>query len=369
MSANAARQVFVILALQGLFVAAIAAQNVRLLMLLRFGRINFYEWIVGTYPLNFNYGAGGALLLGALGWFALGGAPRSPRLRLALTCSRALLGLGVFGLGIFVYATHFEPFQLQVRRIEIRSPKISKPLRLLHVSDFQCPGIRDYEREAVAQMIALQPDLIIHTGDLLQTWPVPLHHREMPRMQELFKTLQPPLGKFTVVGDVDRRPMYDELKQGNLGIPLLESESIEIAHGDTRIHLYGLSLAQSRFGKAASRDALKPFLERALAANAFAIVAGHAPDYALDLEGLRLDVALAGHTHGGQIRLPFWGPLFWASSVPRAWASGSHSLPEGGTLNVSAGIGAEHAYGMPSIRFLCPPEMTVIDLLPVEHRP
>jgi predicted MPP superfamily phosphohydrolase len=73
-----------------------------------------------------------------------------------------------------------------------------------------------------------------------------------------------------------------------------------------------------------------------------------------------VDLALAGHTHGGQVVLPFVGALYTKTSLPRAYASGLHDF--GGILvNVSAGVGMERGTA-PQIRFLCPPEISVIDV-------
>ncbi|HEX6202615.1 MAG TPA: hypothetical protein VF100_06400, partial [Thermoanaerobaculia bacterium] len=72
---------------------------------------------------------------------------------------------------------------------------------------------------------------------------------------------------------------------------------------------------------------------------------------------------LAGHTHGGQVRLPGVGPLVTASRVPRSWAAGRTALADDRTLIVSRGIGMERGYA-PQLRFLCRPELVVVDLEP-----
>jgi uncharacterized protein len=72
---------------------------------------------------------------------------------------------------------------------------------------------------------------------------------------------------------------------------------------------------------------------------------------------------VAGHTHGGQVRIPFIGPLATLSAVPRSWAAGITDLPSGGKLFVSRGIGMERG-NAPRMRFCCRPELAVIDLVP-----
>jgi len=91
------------------------------------------------------------------------------------------------------------------------------------------------------------------------------------------------------------------------------------------------------------------------------LVAGHAPDFVAQLAGnAPVDLALAGHTHGGPIVLPFLGAPYTKSSLPRLFASGLHDF-HGPLINVSAGVGMERG-SAPQIRFLCPPEFSVIDL-------
>jgi len=105
----------------------------------------------------------------------------------------------------------------------------------------------------------------------------------------------------------------------------------------------------------------------------FHIVLGHSPDFALgEVHG---DLLLAGHTHGGQIQIPGFGPLIYPADVPRAWSHGVTTLPTlagaaGGpaeraprTLVVSRGVGLERA-NAPRVRFWCRPQLVFIDVSP-----
>ena len=120
--------------------------------------------------------------------------------------------------------------------------------------------------------------------------------------------------------------------------------------GEQKITVTSLSVADSRFGA------------RLEDVEGLHIVFGHAPDFALH-DVADADVLIAGHTHGGQVRLPFVGPLITLSRVPRAWAAGQTELPGGAQLFVSRGIGMERGHA-PRLRFLCRPELMIIDLLP-----
>ncbi len=80
------------------------------------------------------------------------------------------------------------------------------------------------------------------------------------------------------------------------------------------------------------------------------------------------DLLIAGHTHGGQVRLPLIGAIMTLSRIPRRWAAGLTDLPGGGRLLVSRGTGMERA-NAPRLRFLCRPELVVIDLTPAAGTP
>jgi predicted MPP superfamily phosphohydrolase len=92
------------------------------------------------------------------------------------------------------------------------------------------------------------------------------------------------------------------------------------------------------------------------------IVMSHRPDVAYELvRNSRVDLVVAGHTHGGQIAIPFFGPPFVSSNVPRrvGWG-GLHELA-GRRLYVSRGIGWEHGHA-PRLRFCSPPEVSILTL-------
>ena len=78
------------------------------------------------------------------------------------------------------------------------------------------------------------------------------------------------------------------------------------------------------------------------------------------------DLMIAGHTHGGQVQIPYLGPVFTFSRVPRLWgAGGLFKFDSGKHLIISRGIGMERGYA-PRIRFFCRPQLIFLDLLPLK---
>ena len=78
-------------------------------------------------------------------------------------------------------------------------------------------------------------------------------------------------------------------------------------------------------------------------------------------ERRRERLALAGHTHGGQVVIPFFGPPRTAIRLPRRYAGGLNDY-RGTPIHISRGVGMERGFDIP-IRFLCPPEIGIIDLV------
>jgi predicted MPP superfamily phosphohydrolase len=257
--------------------------------------------------------------------------------------------------------TFIEPQKLVVRHIRLKTGKLRKPLCVLHISDIQSGGISEYERQIFERIKELQPDLILNTGDFLQTVPPASFESEFPKLMELIQSVNPRLGTYAVFGDTEHE-LYKIHPEKLLPLKMLSSRSEQIDTGAGKIHLYGLSLYQSKNQDWAVR-AVDDWLSQA-AGDEFRILLGHAPDFALGMSDKPIDLCLAGHTHGGQVRLPWYGSLVTDSEVPRKWARGFRKIgiPY---LNVSAGAGSNRYKGLPPIRFNCPTEMTLIELVPL----
>ena len=263
---------------------------------------------------------------------------------LALAASAAALLLVVVAVDAFVV----EPSWLEITHYRIKSAKLDRPVRVVVLADLQTDHIGAYERRALEQALAEKPNVILLAGDYLQV----SGRRFPPLCTALNKLLRElnfaaPDGVFAVGGNVDS-PGWREIFAG---LPVTAVDGVQTF--DTA----GLSLTCLPLGVSGqSRLTLsRPADDR------FHVILGHRPDYALgDADA---DLLLAGHTHGGQVRLPGVGPLLTMAAVPREWAAGLTELSGGRKLLVSRGIGMERG-GAPRLRFLCRPELVVVDLVP-----
>lgn len=240
-----------------------------------------------------------------------------------------------------------EPTWLRVTRHEIKSHKLDRPLRIGILADFQTDRIGDYEREVLETMARQEVDLLVLPGDYI--------HAAGDRYESLVEEfralwresgLAPPLGVYAVGGNCDHPDRWAEIFAG-MNVTTFRQTATVAVNG---IEITGLSML----------DSFDTQL-RLNTGSAFRIVFGHAPDFALG--NGQADLLIAGHTHGGQIRLPGIGPLITFSRVPRAWADGLTELPGGGTLVVSRGTGHERGLA-PRLRFFCRPEIAVVNVVP-----
>jgi predicted MPP superfamily phosphohydrolase len=129
--------------------------------------------------------------------------------------------------------------------------------------------------------------------------------------------------------------------------------------GDRQITIGGIELD---YGSAAAARTIDQ-LETAPGLDDVRLLLTHRPDPVLGLgPATRVDLVVAGHTHGGQVQLPFVGPLMTLTSVPRPVAAGGlHDLGSGRRIYVSRGVGLERGQA-PRLRLLCPPEVSLLEL-------
>ncbi len=271
----------------------------------------------------------------------------------------AFLGVDLFVLRYYV--TYVEPERLVVRQVRLETPKLEESVRILHIADIQAGAIEAYQEAIFDRIETLQPDLIINTGDFLQVVPPATFDGEWAKLHALIARVNPRFGTFAVFGDTERE-LYSIQRDKLEPLVMLSSRDQRIEVGAGAINLHGLSLYQSKSGEWAMRS-IEQWLQQSNP-NDFRILFGHAPDYALSVGEAPIDLCLAGHTHGGQVNLPFYGPLVIDSAVPKDWAQGFRrvGIPY---LNVSAGAGSNRRHGLPPLRFNCPTEMTLIELVPM----
>lgn len=165
--------------------------------------------------------------------------------------------------------------------------------------------------------------------------------------------LRAPFGQFAVLGNHDafgtRKVVTKGLTQS--GFHVLHNEHIVLTQGTDKLYIAGID--DPWVGKADIAQALLHIPEEACT-----ILLAHEPDFADDFCKLPIDLQLSGHSHGGQVRLPFVGALYTPPHGSK-YSSGLYQLPNSQLqVYTTRGIGVTR---MP-VRFNCRPELTVITL-------
>jgi predicted MPP superfamily phosphohydrolase len=252
-------------------------------------------------------------------------------------------------LMICVDAFLIEPRWLDISRVTLTTSKIDTPLRIVVIADIQTDAPGAYEKRVFERVMAAQPDLILFAGDYIHLGRRSRNYDEESKVLNAIMrdiNLAAPLGVYAVKGNVDWSGDWPQIFEGLPVTAIVETQSFDLGP----VVLTGLEMWDS-FGvnvTVASHDK-------------FHIVLGHSPNFSLG--AVDADLLVAGHTHGGQVQLPFVGPIMTLTVAPRAWASGVTAIEPGKTLVVSRGIGLERG-NAPRLRFLCRPELVVIDMLP-----
>jgi len=263
--------------------------------------------------------------------------------------------------GLAIYAGEIERHWIDVRRVDIQIknlPEAFHNLRIAHLADFHYGEYSEptFIRSVVRQTNALKPDLIALTGDFISSGPMVrrISVDFSYHCADLLGRLESPL-KFAVMGNHDtlvgRQDVTEALK--SRGIPVLHNGSIPIERDGARCWLAGV--ADVLCGGEADLDAALP-KSRAKDTEPLILMA-HEPDYADRVIGSGVDLMLSGHTHGGQVRIPFMPPIN-LPPLGRKYVEGLFSIGDL-QLFVTRGVGT---VGVP-FRFRCPPEITLITLI------
>ena len=257
---------------------------------------------------------------------------------------------------IQIYATWVEPFRLTVTSLEFTSPKLQsgEPLRVLHLSDIHFEGWTPREQRLLEIARALSPDLIFLTGDYLNLSSVD-NGPARQGVRDLLAELAAVAPTYAVIGSppVDRPDVVPRIFAG-LPITWLVDEAAEVEAKGHRLRLIGVRCTADhrRDGERLRRLCSTGFHP------ALQILLYHSPDLFPLAAELGIDLHLAGHTHGGQLRLPLFGALVTSSAFWKRYEAGLYRRGSS-TLYVSRGIGVE-GKGAPRARFLSPPEVVLV---------
>jgi predicted MPP superfamily phosphohydrolase len=260
---------------------------------------------------------------------------------------RIILPLGIIGVICVLYGLFIEPYWLSVEHVKLLSDKIpeGQSLRVIQLSDLHCdPKVR-LERKLPGVIAAEKPDLIVFTGDSINS------PAGLPIFRELMTNLAKIAPTYVVAGNWDTSFFKTSDRFGGTGVS-------ELVNKPAMLTLRGIHLCIGGLPVDTSVKVSEVFQN--VPEQNYKIFLFHYPDYIEDMEHNKVDLYLAGHTHGGQVAMPFYGALITLSKRGKQFESGLHKL--GNTYEyTNRGIGMEGG-NAPRVRFLARPEVTVFDI-------
>ena len=245
----------------------------------------------------------------------------------------------------FAYSLWIEPFRVEVVHTSVQG-NVATPLKIAQLSDLHTHGMGARERRVVDILDDEKPDVIVVTGDSLGGY-----GGTYAMVQEVFQQLHAPLGVWVVRGNYEnwKQPLHEHSFYASAGVHLLLNSGTLLRND---VWLAGVDDPYTG----------KPSIEGALTGappGVYEILLFHSPAY-FDRVAGRVDLCLAGHTHGGQVRPPFLPPLWlpkgcWPYVAGWYEAKGTKSK-----MYVNRGIGTS----LLPIRFNSRPEVTILTVEP-----
>lgn len=269
----------------------------------------------------------------------------------------ALAGVG---FALYRYATDIEPFWVKVEQVPLQLPRLGAAFDgygIVQLSDLHSEMWHDWRTldSAIDRINALAPDLVVFTGDFVDVSMKGMEEELCTRLRRL----RARDGVIAVLGN------HDYWDDGEAVRAVLAQASVRdvsnavhtITRGTDSLHIAGVdSVVEVRARLNLTLDALPD--------DGAAILLVHEPDFALVSAATgRFDLQLSGHSHGGQVRVPFLMDLF-LPPLSRRYVMGLYER-DGMQLYVNRGLGVSGLH----LRLLCRPEVTLLTLTSSAAKP
>jgi predicted MPP superfamily phosphohydrolase len=262
----------------------------------------------------------------------------------------AIIAAGLVILAI-IDAFLIEPDWVVEEHLTFESPKVKRHVRIVQISDLHTEGYGKRQERALEILRKAEPDIIFLTGDYLNG----SRMKYLPELRQFVSRLQAPYGVYAIEGNFEYTQKPWELFK-ELGITILNDEVVCLQ--ELGLTICGLRCEWN------FRNTQKTLLKETAAQypDNYTVVLSHYPNHIVEREMSSANLYLCGHTHGGQVRLPLWGAIVTLSKTGKKYECGHYTLGDM-EIYVNRGLGMEGG-AVPRVRFLCRPEITIIDILP-----
>lgn len=210
----------------------------------------------------------------------------------------------ILGIVIGIYVTFIERKLLVVKKIDSNVLKEEVGLKLVQFTDTQLGEyytIDDLKR-AVDKINSVNPDIVVFTGDLIDH---ANKYEDINKVSGVLKKINANVGKYAIFGNHDYgggAEWYYENIMEEAGFDVLRNEKVSLTYNDKLINIIGADDGLMR--KLNAQNCINGVSE-----DAINILLLHEPDLIQEFYNYPIDLALCGHSHGGQVYIPFYGPL------------------------------------------------------------
>lgn len=264
---------------------------------------------------------------------------------------KALIFLIIFFTLFYSYTTYISTVKIGVREYRITNKKIPNSLnglKIIHISDLHFGSTMFNENvKEIENMINIRkPDLVVFTGDLINK-DYKLKSKEQEKLITYLKGIDASLGKYAILGDQDNELVSTIFNQSGFTILRNEYELIYKNNNDS-IQLIGLTTKDQDINKAYSY-----FKEENHNANIYTITLVHKPDTTDEIINHPTDLILAGHSHNGNIRIPFINYPLYKYDGAKKYNQEYYKI-NNTKLYISSGLGTTNGFRLfcrPSINF------------------
>lgn len=277
--------------------------------------------------------------------------------------ARAMVPTAIVLVGVGIWGTHIEPGRLRIDEHGLAAPGASTAFVVGVIADLQTPSIGQHENDALDDVLAAEPDLVVLPGDLFQFGDPRDFDAVAPEFVGWLRRLDAGTGEVIIVnGDVDDLEQLAALAE-TAGVTFLDNSITTIEVAGQAVSVIGLTTPLS-----GDRSVIDPIIVEQIDATVrdrdVVIMVSHRPDVVLSFDpDWPIDLLIAGHTHGGQVSVPGFGPPILFSEVPREVGAGGLHLVNGHPIYVSTGVGLERGQA-PQLRFGVRPSVGLLTLVP-----
>lgn len=243
-----------------------------------------------------------------------------------------------------------EPYWVEVNHFTIETDKLNDTtFRIVQITDTHCDVKLRNEKKIVEIVNSLNADVVVFTGDSINE----IKGDNIELVLGQFKAMMGAIEadtKLAVYGNWDRKLTGADYF-GGTGFEVLENKTVRVEKDGEAIYFSGVGFG-GRMNKSLVED--EP-------GENYSVLLYHTPDMIESLDGWGVDLYLCGHTHGGQVAMPFYGAIITYSKFGKKYEAGRYEVG-GTTLYVNRGVGMEGGKA-PRVRFCARPEVAVFDIV------